>query len=169
MNFFISEHNITLGKDFELTFGDVRLSLDNGFMHPGGALPTSSGLVAPDLSQGKIDTGIRKIIYTVPSLDTPVCEHQIKSVSALLDKGELTDYDIYVISVDTPFAQSRFIKENCINDKIKFLSDYADHCFMTSTGLRIKELNIFARSVIKCDENNIVEEALIPKDITKLP
>lgn len=169
MKFSSSTNNITLGKDFELTFGEAQLSLDRGFMKVGGLLPVSSGLVAPDLSQGQINTGIRKLIYTVPSLDTPVCEHQIKSVSILLDKGELDDYDIYVISIDTPFAQSRFIKENCINNKIKFLSDYADHNFMVNTGLRIIELNIFARAVIKCDKNNIVDEVLIPKDITQLP
>lgn len=169
MNFQISNNNITLGKEFELTFGEVQLSLDKGFMQSGGFLPTSSGLVAPDLSQGQINTGIRKMIYTVPSLDTPVCEFQIKSVSALLDNGELNDYDIYVVSIDTPFAQSRFIKENCINDKIKFLSDYADHSFMINTGLRIIELNIFARAIIKCDSNNMVDEIIIPKDITQLP
>ena len=40
---------------------------------------------------------------------------------------------------------------------------------MVNTGLRIIELNIFARAVIKCDKNNIVDEVLIPKDITQLP
>lgn len=125
--------------------------------------------MAPDLSQENIGAGVRKIIYTVPSLDTPVCEHQIKSVSALMDRGNIGDCDIYVISVDTPFAQSRFITANNINEKIKFLSDYADHGFMCNTGLRIIELNIFARAVIKCDKNNIVDEIIIPKDITQLP
>lgn len=169
MIFSISNNNISLGTDFELSCGGVRLTLNKGFMRQGGKLPLSTGLVSPDFSQANIDIGSRKIIYTVPSLDTPVCEYQIKTVSALMDMGELGDSYIYVISIDTPFTQSRFIKESNINGKIKFLSDYSDHYFMSNNGLRIIELNLFARAVISCDEKNVVCDITIPKDITQLP
>ena len=40
---------------------------------------------------------------------------------------------------------------------------------MSDTGLRIQELNIFARAKIECDENNVVQSITIPRDITQLP
>ncbi|EAA2775808.1 thiol peroxidase, partial [Salmonella enterica] len=60
----------------------------------------------------------------------------------------------YVVSIDTPCAQARFIKEHNINSKIRFLSDYAEQRFMSNTRLRIIEINISARAVIEYDENN---------------
>ena len=53
--------------------------------------------------------------------------------------------------------------------KIQFVSDYANHRFMIETGLRIIELNLFARSVIECDETDTVLNVTIPVDITHIP
>lgn len=39
MAFTISKNNIFLGTDFELTFGEVRLTLDKGYMQLGGEFP----------------------------------------------------------------------------------------------------------------------------------
>lgn len=161
--------NLVLGQDYKLQFGDTPLTLDKGIMKNGGPLPNMSYLVTPDLTSHSVTTGRRKIILTVPSLDTPVCEYQIKELSNELNKNKATKELYYVVSVDTPFAQSRFIKENHINPAIQFLSDYAEHRFMSDTGLRIQELNIFARAKIECDENNVVQSITIPRDITQLP
>lgn len=40
---------------------------------------------------------------------------------------------------------------------------------MEQTGLRIVELNLFARAVIECDENDIVRRITVPRDITQVP
>lgn len=40
---------------------------------------------------------------------------------------------------------------------------------MIETGLRIIELNLFARSVIECDETDTVLNVTIPVDITHIP
>lgn len=169
MQFIKSNKNIILGADFNLRFGDAPLTLDKGVMAIGYRLPSESDLVKPDLTKVNLSIGVKKVIFTVPSLDTPVCEWQIKKLSDMLDKEITTDTSYYVVSVDTPFAQSRFIKENNINPSITFLSDYAKHQFMNLTGLKIMELNIFARAVIDCDEDNIVRGVIIPEDITQLP
>lgn len=161
--------NLVLGQDYKLQFGDAALTLDKGIMKNGGPLPDMSCLVTLELAPATVMTGRRKVILTVPSLDTPVCEYQVKALSDELNEGKETDVLYYVVSVDTPFAQSRFIKENHINPAIQFLSDYAEHRFMSDTGLRIQELNIFARAKIECDENNVVQSITIPRDITQLP
>lgn len=164
-----SNKNIRLGKDYELRFGDKKLTLDAGFMTIGGKLPSTNNMVNPDLKFVEIPVGIRKIILTVPSLDTPVCESQIKNLSQYLKEQDISSTVYYVVSVDTPFAQARFIKENNISSKINFISDYADHRFMCETGLRIIELNVFARSLIECDEQNSIIDVTIPEDITQIP
>lgn len=170
MEFVKSNRNISLGVDYFVSFADKRLTLDKGVMRKGGGLPPSISLVNTSLEIVQFKPGRKKTILTVPSLDTPVCEWQIKSLSHDLKNNDYDeDHEWFVISVDTPFAQARFIKENDIDDKITFLSDYADHRFMSDTGLRIKELNVFSRALITCDENNVVLDVIIPQDITHLP
>lgn len=164
-----SSNNIIFGNDFHVRFGEKPLTLDKGFMLVGGPLPDVSRLVTPNLEQAALPSDVRKVILTVPSLDTPVCEHQIKTLSDTLSNGADAEVIYYVVSVDTPFAQARFIREHGINPAIRFLSDYAEHRFMSDTGLRIIELNIFARAVITCDKDNKVLNITVPEDITQLP
>lgn len=167
-----SSKNIILGQDYNVRYGNSVLTLEIGFMTEGSPLPPVYSLVTPELNQTVLPTGVHKILFTVPSLDTQVCEWQIKNLSETLSNKEsddVNDIHYYVISVDTPFAQARFIRENNINPKIHFLSDYADHRFMSDTGLRIIELNVFTRAIIECDENNRVLSVTIPEEITQVP
>lgn len=164
-----STNNICFGKDYKLRFGNNNLTLDQGFMAVGGQLPSLHYLITPNMENPKLSDGVRKTIFTVPSLDTSVCEWQIKMLSKSLSDEPGDNVCYYVISVDTPFAQARFIKENNINPKINFISDYANHRFMIESGLRIIELNVFARAVIECDENNIITRITIPEEITQIP
>ncbi|ECI0671017.1 peroxiredoxin [Salmonella enterica] len=76
---------------------------------------------------------------------------------------------IVVPSLDTPFAQARFIREHDIHPGITFVSDYACRQFLDNSGLKINELSIFARALIECDENNVVTRVIVPRDITHLP
>ncbi|EJG6851224.1 redoxin family protein [Salmonella enterica] len=165
-----SSHHLDFGRDYTVYFGTTRLTLDKGIMLKGGRLPLVTSLCTPSLENSKFNTGRKKTILTVPSLDTPVCENQIKSLSDLFHAGtaDITR-DWYVVSVDTPFAQARFIKEHNIHPGIIFLSDYADHRFMSDTGLRIQELNLFARAILECDERNMVERIVVPQNITHIP
>ncbi|MFP2414694.1 redoxin family protein [Citrobacter braakii] len=126
-------------------------------------------LVTPELNKSGSPDGCCKTIFTVPSLDTHVCERQIKRLSDSFAYPADDNTVYFVVSVDTPFAQARFIKENAINPRNRFLSDYAEHRFMEQTGLRIVELNLFARAVIECDENDIVRRITVPRDITQVP
>ncbi|MCU6274019.1 redoxin family protein [Morganella morganii] len=169
MKISISSNHINFGTDFRVRFGENPLTLDKGVMQIGSPLPEVSCLVTPDLAQAELPSDVRKVFLTVPSLDTPVCESQIKTLSEALNSGAEADAIYYVVSVDTPFAQARFIREHGINPAIHFLSDYAEHRFMRDTGLRIIELNIFARAVITCDESNHVLSISVLEDITQLP
>ncbi|EAM4389211.1 redoxin domain-containing protein [Salmonella enterica] len=165
-----SKEFLSFGNEYCVIFGDKRLTLNKGKMYLGRKLPSLAGLCTPELTPPYFMAGKRKLIFTVPSLDTPVCEYQIKDMSDKMEScKDETDCDIYVVSVDTPFAQARFIKNNKISDRINFLSAYADHSFLNASGLCINELNIFARSIIACDELNTVTHIVVTQDITHIP
>lgn len=165
-----SKDFLSFGNEYKVMFGDKRLTLGQGKLYLGRKLPDTSGLVTPELTPPYFISGKKKLILTVPSVDTPVCEYQIKEMNDKIDGYyDETGRDVYVISVDTPFAQTRFIKENKISGRINFLSAYANHDFLEASGLHVLELNLFARSVIACDELGTVTGICVTKDITHIP
>ena len=91
-------------------------------------------------------TGKVRIISVVPSLDTPTCDKQTHELSE--DNGGLDkSVELITISMDLPFAQSRFAKEAKISN-VTFLSDYKEREFGNSNGLIIEPLGLLARAVI---------------------
>lgn len=105
-----------------------------------------------------------KIIHSFPSLDTDVCNLQVKEFNKRAQ--DLADNVVIIgISKDLPFAQNRFCKTFIINN-IEVLSDYKNSSFGLVYGLLIKELNLLARSTIILDKNNAIRYFQIAKDIT---
>lgn len=165
-----SKEFISFGNEFKVMFGGNTLNLGKGEIYLGSKLPNLSGLITPELTAPCFIPGKKKLILTVPSIDTPVCEEQIKELNGRIDNYyNETGRDVYVLSVDTPFAQARFIKANKISNRINFLSAYSDHHFLNVSGLRIQELSLFTRSVIACDELDTVTNICVTKDITHIP
>lgn len=160
---------LNYGKESTVTFMGNALTLKFGNMSLHSELPDSSALVNTSLEKMSLPVGKRKVIFTVPSLDTPVCEYQIKKMSITLNGCDSDNFEYYVISIDTPFAQERFIKANNITNKVVFLSDYMNKNFLKNSGLMIEELGLFTRSVIICNEKNVVEDIFISKEITEIP
>ncbi|MBI4834992.1 MAG: thiol peroxidase [Planctomycetes bacterium] len=108
-----------------------------------------------------------KVITTFPSLDTPVCDLQVKEFNKRAAK--LSD-DVIVlgISMDLPFAQARFCQENEIKNAV-VVSDYRYASFGKNYGLLIKELRLLARSVIILDKDNVARYIQIVDDLGKPP
>ena len=108
-----------------------------------------------------------KIITSFLSLDTPVCDMQVKEFNK--QAGNLSeDVVIIGISQDLPFAQKRFCQANKI-DKLTTLSDYKTNSFGINYGLLIKELNLIARAVIIIDKNNVIRYIQIVDEVTNAP
>ncbi|EBH3345379.1 peroxiredoxin [Salmonella enterica] len=166
----LTQNYISLGQEHAVTFGNTPLTLKPGILAEGKMLPCTKGLVRHDLLPGYCIPGIKKRIIVVPSLDTPVCEWQVKQYSdRLKSAGSYSNRAVYVLSMDTPFAQVRFIRDHDIHPGIVFVSDYACRQFLDNSGLKINELSIFARALIECDENNVVTRVIVPRDITHIP
>lgn len=106
-----------------------------------------------------------KIISSFPSLDTPVCDLQVKEFNKRAS-GLSQDVAVIGISKDLPFAQKRFCSENAIKNET-VLSDYKTSSFGVNYGLQIKELNLLARSVLIIDKNDILRYFQLSPEVTQ--
>lgn len=134
------------------------------------------GVSAPDfkvVDQALKETGLSdftgkvKVITFFLSLDTPVCDLQVKEFNK---RASAISQDVAIIgmSMDLPFAQSRFCHENEIKN-IKVLSDYKYSSFGLNYGLIVKELNLLARGVVIIDKNNMIRYFRIVDELTSPP
>jgi len=151
-----------------IQFKGTPLTLVGRTIKPGDSAPDFR-VVSADLKEITLaDFASRiKVITTFPSLDTPVCDLQVKEFNK---KALEFSSDIVVlgISKDLPFAQKRFCSENEIKN-ISVLSDYKYSSFGINYGLLIKEMNLLARSVLIIDKNNVVRYARIVEELSTPP
>ncbi|MCX5666212.1 MAG: thiol peroxidase [Candidatus Omnitrophica bacterium] len=108
-----------------------------------------------------------KLIASVPSLDTPVCDSEIKRFNDEASKLS-KDLVIIFISMDLPFAQKRFCQEFEIN-KVKTLSDHRSASFGTNYGVLIKELRLLARAIFLIDKDDNVTYTEYVKEVATPP
>jgi thiol peroxidase len=111
--------------------------------------------------------GKRKVISVTPSLDTPVCDAQLRRFNA--DAAALGDnVAVLNISMDLPFAIGRFCSTAGI-DKVVTASDHRDASFGQAYGVLIKELRLLSRAVFVIDERDVVRYAEIVPEVTSSP
>ncbi|MCM8792783.1 MAG: thiol peroxidase [Candidatus Omnitrophica bacterium] len=108
-----------------------------------------------------------KIITSFPSLDTSVCDLQVKEFNRKASNFS-SDIVILGISKDLPFAQKRFCEANNIKNLV-ILSDYKYSSFGINYGLLIKELNLLTRAVIILDKYEIIRYIQIVEELTSPP
>ena len=112
------------------------------------------------------DTEGKRVFLTVPSLDTPVCDMEVKRFNK--EATKIDDTTIYVISVDLPFAQKRWCGTEDVENVVT-LSDYKDRSFGENYGVYIEEVGFLARAVFVVDENNKVIYSEYCKDVSDEP
>lgn len=95
-----------------------------------------------------------RLIASVPSLDTPICNLEIRRFNqeAVKIAG---DAAIIFISMDLPFAQKRFCAANGI-DNVKTLSDHRTAEFGEKYGVLIKDMRLLSRAIFIVDADDIV-------------
>ena len=134
-----------------------------------GAKAPDFKAVDKDMNEVKLSdfNGKIKIVTSFPSLDTSVCELQVKAFNS--KAGELADDVVIIgISMDLPFAQGRFCSAFKI-ENVKVWSDYKFHDFAEKYGLLINELRLLARTVIILDRENTVKYVQIVDEVTTEP
>ena len=154
--------------DNKVTFKGNPLTLSGKGVEKGKPAPGFKAL-KQDLSEtGLADfKGKVKILTSFPSLDTPVCDLQVKEFNKRAVNFS-SDVAVIGISMDLPFAQKRFCQENDINN-VTVVSDHRDASFGLNYGLLIKELRLLARSIIIVDKEDIVRYIQVVGELTSPP
>jgi thiol peroxidase len=149
-----------------VTFMGNQLTLVGNEIKVGDTLPAGLVLLANDLKPFNLsDVPGVKVITTVPSLDTPVCDTQVRKFN---EKAAGLKAKVFAVSADLPFAQARW----CGAAGIKNVSTLSDHLQMVladAMGIHVKELRLLARTVFVIDSSGKVTYREIVPEITSEP
>ena len=150
----------------KVTFQGNPLTLNGTQVKVGDTAPDFT-VVNNDLNPLKLsDTKGKRVFLTVPSLDTPVCDTEVRRFNQ--EASKLGVVTIYTISMDLPFAQARWCGGANI-DKVITASDYKDREFGKNYGVYINELGLLSRAVFVVDENNKITYIEYLNEITDEP
>jgi thiol peroxidase len=113
-------------------------------------------------SAGKI-----RVISSVPSLDTPVCDTETRRFNQEA-AGLPENVVVLTVSLDLPFAQKRWCGAAGI-DRVSTLSDYRERSFGQNYGVLIKELLLLTRAIFIVDADDIIRYIQIVPEVTNEP
>ena len=116
-----------------VTFKGNAVSLKGKEINVGDSAPKVE-LIAGDLSTKSVGgaSGKFQIINAVPSLDTGVCATQTRKFNE--KAASLSNAEVFVVSLDLPFAQGRFCSIEGIQNVVA-LSDFKNKAFGESYGV----------------------------------
>jgi len=146
-------------------------------IHTNGELP-AVGTIAPDfvLTDGDLnDVGLgafggkKKLLYIVPSLDTPTCART--TIRFNQEAAKFSNSIMLVVSADLPYAQTRFCTAEG-TDKIKPLSMMRDRNFAKDYGVLIQDgalKGITARALLVLDGSNKIIYSELVDEIKSEP
>lgn len=152
----------------QITFWGNPVTLVGDQLHVGDKAPSFSvldnNLQPVSLSQY---AGKNIIISVFPSVDTPVCA--LQNIRFNKEASRLkSDVEILSLSVDLPFAQSRFCAAEHI-ENVHVYSDYRDLDFGLKYGFVIKELRLLARGVVVIDQEGTIRHIEYVSEVSHEP
>ncbi|MDX2030230.1 MAG: thiol peroxidase [Blastocatellia bacterium] len=136
------------------------------------------GQPAPEFNTQKIDlsdytagsgAGKTRVILSVPSLDTPVCDMETRRFNE--EAAKLPEVEIVAVSMDLPFAQKRWCGAAGV-DKLFTASDHRDASFGRNYGVLISGGpldRLHTRAVFVLAPDNTVKYAEYVHEITSQP
>jgi len=124
-----------------------------------------------DMSDYTINTsaGKTRILLSVPSLDTPVCDLETRRFNE--EAAKLPGVEIVCISMDLPFAQKRWCGAANV-DQVITASDHRDASFSKNYGVLINGGpldRLDARAVFVVGPDNKIKYAEYVKEIAEHP
>ena len=125
-------------------------------------------VIANDMSPVKLaDTaGKVRILATVPSLDTPVCDAETRRFNE--EAANLPGVEILTVSMDLPMAQKRWCGAAGV-ENVRTLSDYRERSLGPAYGVLIQELQLNARAVFVLDKDNTIRYVEYVKEVAEHP
>ncbi len=116
-----------------------------------------------DSARGKV-----RLIASVPSLDTSVCNKEALRFNDEAEKMDNPDVAWLVVSMDLPFAQRRFMEDEDVRG-LTIISDYRDASFGANWGALIKDLRLLQRAVFVVDKDNVIRHVEYVKETGEFP
>ena len=150
-----------------VTFQQEAVTLLGNEIKVGDQAPNFT-VLSNDLKEVSLDDykGKVKLISAVPSVDTGVCSDQTKRFNEEADK--LDNVHVLTISMDLPFAQTRWCSANGIKD-LDLLSDHRNADFGEKYGVLIKELRLLARAIFIVDSEDKITYVEYVDEVTDHP
>ncbi len=137
-----------------------------------------AGQTAPDFKAQKTDMsdyslgsspGKTRVILSVPSLDTPVCDEETRRFNQ--EAAKLPGVEVVCVSMDLPFAQKRWCGAAGV-DNVVTVSDHRDASFGKNYGVLINGGpldRVLARAVFVVGADNSVKHVEYVNDIANHP
>ena len=134
----------------------------------GDKAPSDFTLVATDMSAvgGKDLAGKARILCALPSLDTPVCDIEMKRFNQ--EAANVPGVKVYVLSLDLPFAQKRWCGATG-SDRVEALSDFKERSFGTAYGVFAPAKGLFVRAVFVIGKDDKLRHVEYVKDVSTEP
>jgi len=154
-----------------VTFKGNPVTLQGDEVKVGQAAPDFNIQKSSDMGDYTLasSAGKTRILVAVPSVDTPVCDTEVRRFNE--EAAKLPDVEIVTVSMDLPFAQKRWCAAAGI-DKLITASDHRSASFGKNYGVLISGGpldRIHARSVFVIGPDNTVKYAEYVKDIAEQP
>ncbi len=150
-----------------VTFKGNPLTLVGPALTIGAALPAFQILgqdLSPVTSQSL--TGKVLLLSAVPSVDTPVCDAQVRRFNE--EAVKFPGVEIVNISMDLPFAQKRWCGAAGIS-RVRLLSDHKEASFGKATGTLIQELRLLTRALFVVDRSGTIRHVEYVPEVTSHP
>jgi thioredoxin-dependent peroxiredoxin len=134
----------------------------------GDAAPTEFSATATDLRSvpGTSLAGTPRIICAVPSLDTAVCDVEMKRFNQ--EAAALPGVKVYVVSMDLPFAQKRWCGSTG-SERVEPLSDFKDRSFGNAYGVFAPSKGLFVRAVFVVGKDDRLRHVEYVKEVASEP
>ncbi|MGV3487377.1 MAG: thiol peroxidase [Tuberibacillus sp.] len=149
-----------------VTFAGKPVTLVGDQVKEGDKAPQFT-VLANDLSEKTLNDykGVR-LISSVPSLDTGVCDAQTRRFNE--EAKNIDGVTVLTISADLPFAQARWCGAAGL-DNVITLSDHRELSFGKAYGVAIKELRLLSRAVFVVNSNDEVTYVEYVDEVTHHP
>ncbi len=124
-----------------------------------------------DMSDYTLQSGAGKtrIFLAVPSLDTPVCDTEVRRFNE--EASKLPDTEIVAVSMDLPMAQARWCGAAGV-ENVKTVSDHRDASFGKAYGALVSGgplARFLCRAVFVVDGDNKVTHVQYVPEIAEEP
>ncbi len=154
-----------------ITLKGQTMKVIDGFIKQGGILMNFT-LNNDKLEEVTLENfkGLKKVIATIPSVDTPVCSKETVDINRLAK--EYPSITFIIVSRDLPFAQARFCKNEALTNIILLSDMLWDSTFAHDYGVKIVSgplTGLLARAIFVADAQDKVTYSELVEDLGNPP